>query len=148
MKISRDALLTTLNDVIERVRNGDSLEGRLAWSAVLDDYELEAVYRVGNHDGQGGTRTLLADPAVTRFANLGAAFDYYAESQSVPEAAVIAAKIAFHAGAYAALVVIIEGTGDKAKISEDRLALLVREIWGYPIKLTTELDKKTDDASG
>lgn len=76
--MSRDTLLTVLDDARERVASGDSMEGTITWTiagypqwmAWMDSgqdgpepkpehpYDVEARYRIGNLMGQGGMRLI------------------------------------------------------------------------------------------
>jgi hypothetical protein len=62
--VSRDGLLATLDDIRDHVARGDSFEGFLNYTMPEPDdpddveFRLEARYRVGNLQGQGGMRII------------------------------------------------------------------------------------------
>ncbi len=65
MKISKEGLLSILDDIRKRVIEDDSFEGFLSYSCMIEEipcerheFEVEARYRIGNQDGQGGVRII------------------------------------------------------------------------------------------
>lgn len=66
MQVSRAELVLILEDILQRVKEGDSFEGNFEYripdpwpEADLSrdyEYDLKAVYRIGNTGGQGGMR--------------------------------------------------------------------------------------------
>lgn len=129
MKIARDELIKLLESLVEAVRTGDTLEGQLSWSAELDhSYEVNGTYRLGNNTGWGGT--LVLEEKKNSFSTLAAAFAHYLAEQAVPVTE--ANRITFYAGAFAALIVIMEHHDDCVSISADRVDLLRKELWAIP----------------
>lgn len=62
MRVKHDTLLVLLNDIRERVRLGDSFEGRLSYEiAGPQEWEVSCAYRIGNENGQGGWRIIEAE---------------------------------------------------------------------------------------
>lgn len=64
INISHDELVGILEDILTRVRAGDSFEGHITWSLpVAEDaeprsFDVITAYRIGNLQGQGGMRML------------------------------------------------------------------------------------------
>jgi hypothetical protein len=63
-KTAKKDLAATLRDMATRVEAGDSFEGRIAYSCMEDgcgedEFEVDAAWRVGNLDGQGGMQVIL-----------------------------------------------------------------------------------------
>lgn len=59
--VSKDELLRILANVVEHIENNDSFEGRINYGISEDpdaDFEVIAVYRIGNSEGQGGMRVI------------------------------------------------------------------------------------------
>jgi hypothetical protein len=62
--MSHESLIALLEDILEHVREGDSMEGHITWAFPLDDdapprtFGVQSTYRVGNLQGQGGTRMI------------------------------------------------------------------------------------------
>jgi len=58
--MTRQDLAAVLEDMLIRVRNGDSLEGSIQYllSEEDDKWDVEASYRIGNTEGQGGVRLI------------------------------------------------------------------------------------------
>lgn len=57
--LSKEQLLAALEDMIERVHADDSFEGRIEYH-LRDDgaFNVEAFWRIGNSEGQGGARII------------------------------------------------------------------------------------------
>lgn len=64
-KMAKEDFVTVLNNIANRIMKGDSFQGRIEWDAMpdvgFDDLEpgelmIQAVYRIGNSEGQGGYR--------------------------------------------------------------------------------------------
>lgn len=68
--MSRKELLRLLDDIRERIADGDSLEGNfqylLADITAEHPYDVAATYRVGNRMGQGGCVLVGAETAAIR----------------------------------------------------------------------------------
>lgn len=65
--VKREDLKKVLQDIAERVGEGDSFEGNLSYTGLTpglerDEFEVSAAYRVGNLEGQGGMRIIEASP--------------------------------------------------------------------------------------
>lgn len=65
MKLSKDELIATLQDMLESVKADDSFEGSIQYTVFDDDlgadeFEVSAFYRVGNSMGQGGAVIIQA----------------------------------------------------------------------------------------
>ena len=65
MKMTREQLLATLDDIRDSVARGDTFEGQLAYSCMepgleVGSFEVSGAYRVGNLDGQGGVNIINA----------------------------------------------------------------------------------------
>lgn len=67
MKINKTTLLALLADICKRIEEDDSFEGSISWSCMIEEipcerheFEVEARYRYGNQEGQGGTRIIEA----------------------------------------------------------------------------------------
>lgn len=62
MKIlNKDELISTLTDILEGVKSGDTLEGSIEFLTSYDDadkWEVMASYRIGNLQGQGGMKII------------------------------------------------------------------------------------------
>ncbi len=64
INMGHEALIDVLEDILERVRVGDSFEGHITWSlpeaegADPRSFDVLAAYRVGNLQGQGGMRMI------------------------------------------------------------------------------------------
>jgi hypothetical protein len=63
MKIKTDSLVQLLTDIARRIEAGDSFEGSMRYTCMepgllRDEWEVEAVYRIGNSEGQGGVTIL------------------------------------------------------------------------------------------
>ena len=64
--MSHEGLAKLLEELAQRVRTGDSLEGNLSWELDYGDQDgppqadclVRASYRVGNRSGQGGTHII------------------------------------------------------------------------------------------
>jgi hypothetical protein len=66
VKISKEEFVSLLERLVESVRGGDSLEGRLQYREVGDgQFEVGCCYRVGNSEGQGGVVPLAPKLAPT-----------------------------------------------------------------------------------
>lgn len=62
-KLKTTALAAILRDMADRIEAGDSFEGNITYSCMNescgpDEFEVDAVYRIGNTDGQGGMRII------------------------------------------------------------------------------------------
>ncbi len=63
MIISKEQLHKLLLDIATRVANGDSFEGSISYSCMderippeqIGSFEVQANFRIGNSEGQGGT---------------------------------------------------------------------------------------------
>lgn len=65
INMSKEELITTLQDILNLIEADDSFEGHLAYSIPEDTkaqhpFDVLAIYRTGNSRGQGGT-TVIAD---------------------------------------------------------------------------------------
>jgi hypothetical protein len=89
MKITAEGLKTFLERVVQEITSGDSLEGSIAWSALVGgEYDLACTMRVGNLQGQGGMRMIEGEiepsvgdgAAVARISRL----DAWLESRGLP----------------------------------------------------------------
>lgn len=64
MKMRTDELIELLTDIAACVRDGDSFEGSITYSATgvapfgTVEFEVKGAYRIGNRDGQGGMWTI------------------------------------------------------------------------------------------
>jgi hypothetical protein len=64
VNISREALIGILEDILNRVRAGDSFEGSIEYllpedmDAPARSFDVRASYRIGNTMGQGGLRMI------------------------------------------------------------------------------------------
>lgn len=64
--MTKGQLFALIDDIHERIHEGDSFEGRLIWAIPDPDEDdlpeivarVEACYRIGNRDGQGGMRMI------------------------------------------------------------------------------------------
>lgn len=63
--LSRESLLAILDEIRAGVATGDTLEGSIQFSLNYDDepaaehpWDVQAAYRIGNTQGQGGTRLI------------------------------------------------------------------------------------------
>jgi hypothetical protein len=59
-KISKAELAAALRDMAARIDADDSFEGRISYSCMEEDcgrgeFEVEAAWRTGNSEGQGGS---------------------------------------------------------------------------------------------
>ena len=64
--MSREELLALIDDIRERVADGDSFEGKLQYLLGTDSakpFEVAALYRIDNKLGQGSTRTVGVEVA-------------------------------------------------------------------------------------
>lgn len=61
-QLTRDELIAVLDDVLEGVRTGDTLEGfvEITIGDELELWDVRARYRVGNLMGQGGMKMVGA----------------------------------------------------------------------------------------
>lgn len=67
--MSREELISLLDDIRERVASGDSFEGKVQYLLGAEPgkpFEVAALYRIGNRLGQGSTRLVGVDVAVIR----------------------------------------------------------------------------------
>jgi hypothetical protein len=74
MKLGTTMFEKLLDDIRMRVGTGDSFEGTLSYSCLEDglqpgEWEVSTTYRVGNLNGQGGTRMLLGTMRVDEQVN-------------------------------------------------------------------------------
>jgi hypothetical protein len=59
MKQTKEDLLAILESIAAHVREDDSFEGRISYTCMAEglargEFEVEAFYRIGNSEGQGG----------------------------------------------------------------------------------------------
>lgn len=59
MKQTKEQLLSILADISAAIQADDSFEGSLSYTVMAEglergEFEVEAVYRIGNSEGQGG----------------------------------------------------------------------------------------------
>lgn len=67
-QLTGSMLADVLEDIARHVRAADSYDGQVTWTALPhepDTYEVVAVYRIGNRDGQGGVCIVGDIPNVT-----------------------------------------------------------------------------------
>lgn len=67
--LEHSELVEILQDVLDRVKDGDSLEGNITWALPEDlaeecrgKFDVIAVYRISNTMGQGGMRMICTEP--------------------------------------------------------------------------------------
>jgi hypothetical protein len=63
MKMNTKTLVELLADIAKRVEAGDSFEGSLSYTCMQEhlgpnEWEVQASYRIGNTEGQGGMRII------------------------------------------------------------------------------------------
>jgi hypothetical protein len=64
--MSREELLDLIDDIRQRIADGDSFEGKLQYLLGTDSekpFEVAALYRIDNKLGQGSTRTVGVEVA-------------------------------------------------------------------------------------
>jgi hypothetical protein len=60
--LNKQQLLAVLEDIKKSIENNDSMEGRISYSVMSSEniksgeFEVDAIYRVGNSEGQGSIR--------------------------------------------------------------------------------------------
>lgn len=67
LDMSRDQLLELIDDIRDRIANGDSFEGHIEYLIPDEpregvDFAVRGGYRVGNLQGQGGFRLIEGAP--------------------------------------------------------------------------------------
>ena len=57
--ITKEQLIAALEDIVETIKGDDSFEGRIEYHAESKDaFEVDAFWRVGNSEGQGGSAVI------------------------------------------------------------------------------------------
>lgn len=72
--MSREELLALIDDIRQRVADGDSFEGKLQYLLGTDSdkpFEVAALYRVDNKLGPGSTRTVGIEVAAIKCSRCG-----------------------------------------------------------------------------
>lgn len=77
MKKTAKELADMLRNLAEDIEDGDSFEGSLSYTCMLDglapqEFEVEAAFRVGNSEGRGGTVIIRAETLQTGMQNIPA----------------------------------------------------------------------------
>lgn len=61
VRMTTDQFAALLEDITQRVLMGDSFGGNLTYEVTEEDgmWEVTGAYRIGNREGQGGTRLIV-----------------------------------------------------------------------------------------